>query len=603
MVVYSHGPRFNTDGSVTFRVWAPHARNVTLLVGDETYDASPDEHGGAPHGWFSADAAARPGDRYAFSLDGGPERPDPATRYQPDGVHSRSALVDPRAWTWTDADFHPPPLTSGAIYELHIPTFTPQGTFTAAATRLPALRELGITHIEVMPVNAYNGERGWGYDGVGWYAVQHSYGDPQALAAFVDACHQAGLAVILDVVYNHLGPSGNYLAEFGPYLTDRYTTPWGDAPNVDGPQSDPVRAFIVENALMWLADYHIDGLRLDAVHGIIDTSSVHLLAQLSAAVDDLSEGTGRQLQLIAESDRQDPQTVRPRAVGGLGLDAQWLDDLHHGLHVALTGESDGYYVDYQGLREVASVYARGMAYDGRWSTHRQRTVGQTVPPDVSSRRFVTCIQNHDQVGNRAEGERLSTLVTPGRLRVGIALLCLSPTTPMLFMGDEFGATTPFLFFTDHSEPELDRAVREGRRSEFASFTAFGGHVPDPQDPATMDASCLDWSEADSDEGTARWRLWRDLLAMRRSEPALTSGDRSRTHVQRVNEDSLIVRRLGPPDLLIVANLATDEVVTPTQIRSLRWSSDASGYGGADRPAAIDAGHIDVPPETVMVFTC
>ena len=612
MIAYSHGPTFRADGSVLFRVWAPSSERVTLLLGSERFETTrgADDVGARVggrdefRGWFEVRTAARAGDRYAFSLDGGPERPDPATRHQPDGVHDRSALVDPAAWGWTDEDFRAVPLTAGVVYELHIPTFTPEGTFAAATRELPALRDLGVTHVEVMPVNAYNGERGWGYDGVAWYAVQESYGGPAEFARFVNAAHEAGLAVVLDVVYNHLGPSGNYLAEFGPYLTDRYTTPWGDAPNVDGPQSDAVRTYILDNALMWLSDYHVDGLRLDAVHGIVDTSSVHILAQLSEAVSGLSEQVGRPLQLVAETDRQDPQTVRPRAAGGLGLDAQWLDDLHHGLHVALTGENDGYYVDYTGLPDVAAVYERGMAFDGRWSRHRERTVGTPVPADVSSRRFVTCIQNHDQVGNRARGERITALVGPDRLRAGIALLCLSPTTPMLFMGDEFGATTPFLFFSGHPEPELDRAVREGRRAEFAAFSGFTGEVPDPQNPETMAASRLDRDAAATEAGQARWRLWRDLLALRRSEPALATGDRSRTSVLDVTTERLVVRRDGPPDLYIVANLADEPLraTIDTQDATVRWSSDAVAYGGRDRQVVVDGTHVVVPSETVALVS-
>ena len=603
MVELAHGPDVHADGTVTFRLWSPHAERASLVL-DDAHEMSATDRG-----WFIARVPAAAGDRYAFRLDGGPERPDPASRHQPDGVHGRSAVVDPGDWTWTDDGFRAPPLTSGVVYELHMPTFTSEGTFAAAGDRLPGLRELGVTHVEVMPVNAYNGDRGWGYDGVDWYAVQESYGGPEAFAAFVDACHAAGLAVVLDVVYNHLGPSGNYLAEFGPYLTDRYTTPWGDAPNVDGPDSDPVRAFIIDNALMWLTDYHVDGLRLDAVHGIVDTSSVHLLTELGAAVDERADRLGRDLQLVAESDRQDPRTVMARSAGGLGLDAQWLDDLHHSIHTALTGESDGYYVDYRGLADVAAVYARGFAYDGRWSQFRRRTVGASVPDTVSSRRFVTCVQNHDQVGNRARGERLSSLVEPARLRAGIALLCLSPTTPMLFMGDEFGATTPFLFFSGHPEPELDQAVREGRRAEFASFADFGGEVPDPQDPATMEASRLDWSEAETTAGRQRRRLWTDLLRLRRTAPALANGDRRKVRIDRADPEHLALVRTGPPDLLIVANLGDQAWHHDTATAGLQlfWSSEREHYGGSGEasggPAvAVTQDGISIAADCVAVFS-
>jgi maltooligosyltrehalose trehalohydrolase len=599
----AHGPLSHPDGTVTFRVWSPRAEQVSLVLADDAHEMSPMDRG-----WFVVRTPAAPDDRYAFRLDGGPERPDPASRRQPDGVHGRSALVDPGAWCWTDEDFRPPPLTSGAVYELHVPTFTPEGTFAAAAEHLAALRDLGITHVEVMPVNAYNGDRGWGYDGVAWYAVHEAYGGPEAFTGFVDACHGAGLAVVLDVVYNHLGPSGNYLGEFGPYLTDSYATPWGEAPNVDGPDSDPVRAFIIDNALMWLTDYHVDGLRLDAVHGIVDTSSVHLLAELTAAAGGESDRFGRELQLVAESDRQDPATVMPRTAGGLGLQAQWLDDLHHSIHTALTGESDGYYIDYNGLADVAAVYTRGFAFDGRWSEYRHRTVGAPVPDGVSSRRFVTCVQNHDQIGNRAQGERLTSLVSPARLRAGIALLCLSPTTPMLFMGDEFGATTPFLFFSGHPEPELDKAVREGRRAEFASFSSFDGEVPDPQDPATMEASRLDWSESERPEGRERRRLWTDLLELRRTAPALASGDRRKVHLEHADPEHLALVRAGPPDLLLAANLGdrTWDCTTAATGLELLWSSEDERYGGrgggSGEPAVTVAdGRVSIGAGCVALF--
>jgi maltooligosyltrehalose trehalohydrolase len=605
MVTTSHGPTVHADGTTTFRVWAPLARAVELAIDDRQIPldpVAPDDPDAPAHGWHRVRTTAAAGARYAYRLDGGPERPDPASRHQPDGVHERSAVVDTSTFSWTDHEFRPTPLPAAVIYELHIGTFTAEGTFAAAVGRLDDLRDLGITHVEVLPVNAFNGDRGWGYDGVGWYAVHEPYGGPTAFAEFVDACHQRGLSVLLDVVYNHQGPSGNYLGEFGPYLTERYATPWGQAPNVDGPGADHMRSYIVDNALMWLDDYHVDGLRLDAVHGIVDISSRHILAELSAATDALAERCGRDLALVAETDRQDPQTVRPRAVGGTGLAGQWVDDLHHAIHTALTGESEGYYVDYDGLTDVAAVYARGYAYDGRWSRFRRRTIGAPLPDDVSSRRLVTCVQNHDQVGNRARGDRLTTLVDPARLRVGIALLCCSPTTPMLFMGDEFGATTPFQFFSGHPEPELDAAVREGRRAEFESFADFAGEVPDPQDPATMAASRLDWSQAATPEGLARRRLWRDLLALR-GEPGLADGDRSTVEVVDAGPQHLVVIRHGGPGWVVAANLTADDLTVdvPGGVGVPRWSSDDHAYGGQGRTVTVHDGSAHVPPATLVLF--
>ncbi|MBA2529989.1 MAG: malto-oligosyltrehalose trehalohydrolase, partial [Euzebyales bacterium] len=526
---------------------------------------------------------------YAFRLNGGPQRPDPASRWQPDGVHGRSRVLDPACLPDTTAcGWRAPPLSSAAIYELHVGTFTPEGSLDAAAEHLPELADLGITHVEIMPVNSFNGRFGWGYDGVCWYAVHQPYGGPEAFARFVRACHGHGLAVIVDAVYNHLGPSGNYLPEFGPYLTDRYATPWGEGLNLDGEDSDPVRGFIIGSALGWLDDFGADALRLDAVHGLIDTSAQHLLAELSAAVDALARRSGRPLQLIAESDRCDPLTVSARDVGGAGMDAQWADDLHHAIHTAVTGERDGYYVDYAGLPDVARAYRRGFLYDGRYSVYRRRTVGAPLG-DTPGWRLVTCLQNHDQIGNRAFGERLTTLVGPELARIAAVLLCASPTTPMLFMGEEYGETNPFQFFASHPEPELAEAVRRGRREEFADFAAFtGGTVPDPGDPATRTRSTLDRSRADSVDGQA-WRgLWRQLLALRRSQPALSNGRRDLVDVLTVDDGMLALLRRDPdgPAVLVVANLWGEQ--RHLELPDCRWRRllDTGACGPEGRRALV-----------------
>jgi maltooligosyltrehalose trehalohydrolase len=580
----THGPAFHGDGTVTFRLWAPHAKAAVLAL-----DGREVELTALTHGWFEARTEATHGQRYGFRLDGGPVRPDPAARWLPDGVHEQSALVDPALLrdARPTTSFRAAPMSAAAIYELHVGTFTPEGTFDAAVGRLADVANVGITHVEVMPVNAFNGTHGWGYDGVAWYAVHQPYGGPEAFARFVEACHRHGLAVILDVVYNHLGPSGNYLGEFGPYLTDRYRTPWGEGLNLEGEDSDGVRSFIVGNAVQWLRDYGVDGLRLDAVHGLVDGSAVHILAELRDAVDRLAVAEGRPLQLVAESDRCDPQTVRGREVGGLGMDAQWADDLHHAIHTALTGESDGYYVDYAGLPDVAEAYRRGFLYDGRYSVFRRRTVGAPLG-DVPGHRLVAHIQNHDQVGNRAAGDRLTTLVTPELVEVAAVLLCASPLTPMLFMGDEYGETAPFQYFTSHPEPELADAVRSGRREEFATFAAFtGSQVPDPQADATFTGSRLRWEQSDTAAGRQRRALWQRLLQLRREQPALGNGRRDLVEVLTVDPSLLAVVRRDPdaPAVLVTANLSDQEWTL--ELPDARWTLllDTAATRGGAQPAA------------------
>jgi maltooligosyltrehalose trehalohydrolase len=559
----------------------------------------------AGDGWFTLTAGASHADDYGYRLDSGKVLPDPASRWQPDGVHGLSRLVEPGRFTWSadERDWRAPPLSAAVMYELHVGTFTDEGAFDAAIDHLAGLRELGVTHVEVMPVNAFNGEHGWGYDGVAWWAVHHPYGGPEGFARFVDACHRAGLAVLLDVVYNHLGPSGNYLPDFGPYLTDHYETPWGEALNLDGPDSGPVRAFIVGNALTWLRDYHVDGLRLDAVHDLVDTSAVHIIAELSAAVDALEAELGRPLVLVAESDRCDPLMVVPRERGGLGMDAQWADDLHHAIHVALTGERDGYYMDYSGLADVPVIYRQGWLFDGRWSAYRRRTVGAPLPDDVPGHRLVTCVQNHDQVGNRAAGERLTTIVEPALLRVGIVLLCAAPHTPLLWTGEEYGETNPFCYFTSHPEPELAEAVVEGRREEFAAFSSFAGaDVPDPQDRSTLSRSKLDWSRADTPEGRARQALWTDLLHLRRTHPALHNGRRDLVEGLHADDRFLALVRHDPaaPPVLLVVNLGDEPPATPADPTG--WTvllhTGEPHYGGAGQQVALEA----VPPRSASLWS-
>ncbi|MGC0271589.1 malto-oligosyltrehalose trehalohydrolase [Pseudactinotalea sp. Z1739] len=533
--------------SVPARVWAPNAEQVEIdLPG--TGARAPMRPGG--EGWWASEPVLEAGTDYAFSLDGGPLRPDPRSPWQPQGVHAPSRWYDPADFDWTDREWAGKGVHGAVIYELHIGTFTPDGTLDAAIERLDHLVALGVDIVELMPVAAFPGERGWGYDGVGLYAVQHPYGGPAALARFVDAAHNAGLGVALDVVFNHLGPSGNYLGEFGPYFTDRHHTPWGAAVNLDGPDSAPVRAFIIECALRWLDDFHIDALRLDAVHELKDDSGEHLLAELSRAVADLSSRVGRPLGLIAESDLNDAAMVAPVTAGGRGMDAQWADDVHHAIHAYLTGERHGYYADFGDAATLAKALTRVFVHDGTYSSFRGRHWGAPVPPEVSGHAFVASLNTHDQVGNRGLGDRPSATLSPGRLAIGAALLLAGPYTPMLFMGEEWGATTPWLFFTDHAEEELAEAIRAGRQAEFGDhgWAQLYGRadltVPDPQDRRTFTASVLDWSEPAGTDHARLLAFYTDLVALRRDHPDLAGGDRTVTTVDFDDDAGWLTMRRG-----------------------------------------------------------
>jgi maltooligosyltrehalose trehalohydrolase len=448
-------------------------------------------------------------------------RPDPRSNFQPEGVLGPSQVVDHSSFAWSDSAWRGRPLAGLVIYELHTGTFTPHGTFASAIEKLPHLVDLGVTAVEIMPVAEFGGDRGWGYDGAALYAPHHAYGGPDGLKRLVDACHAAGLAVVLDAVYNHLGPAGNFLPEFGPYFTERYHTAWGAAFNYDGRGSDEVRRFVVDNALMWFRDYHLDGLRLDAVNTILDQSPVHILEQLAIEVCAASEALGRKTFLIAESDANDPRLVRPRDAGGYGLDGVWSDDWHHSLHTVLTGEGIGYYMDFGSLESLGKTLRQAWVYDGKPSEFRGRVRGRSAA-GVPSHSFVIAAQNHDQVGNRATGDRLAERLEEGELKAAAALLLTSQFTPMLFQGEEWAASTPFQFFTDFSDPQLGTAVREGRRREFEAFGWKPEAVPDPQSPATFEASKLRWDEADEPEHRSMLDWHRRLLALRRSLPVVES---------------------------------------------------------------------------------
>jgi len=494
----------------TFRVWAPGRARVDVVVDDRRLPMTRTERGW----WEVASGAAHAGTRYGISLDGGETRPDPRSASQPDGVLGASEVVDHGAHEWKDAGWSGLALAGSVLYELHVGTFSPAGTFDGVIERLPHLVELGVDAIELMPVAEFSGDRGWGYDGVDLFATHHAYGGPAGLKRLVDACHAHGLGAVLDVVYNHLGPVGNFLSEFGPYFSDRYTTAWGTPFNFDGPGSDEVRRFIVDNALMWIRDYHFDGLRLDAVHTIVDHSPLNILEQLALEVDELGADLHRETFLIAESDANDPRLVRSRDVGGHGLDGVWSDDWHHALHGVLTGERAGYYQDFGSLETLGKALRQAWVYDGVWSARRQRTRGRKAT-GVASHSFVIAVQNHDQVGNRATGDRLGALVDEGRLKIAATLLLLAPFTPMLFQGEEWAASSPFLYFTNHSDQEVGNAVREGRRREFAAFGWDPHEIPDPQDAKTFERSSLNWNELEEPFHRRMLDWYRAMIGLRK----------------------------------------------------------------------------------------
>jgi maltooligosyltrehalose trehalohydrolase len=591
------------DGSVRWRVWAPKARQVDLVLLDGDHRRV-QPLGPEAEGYFTAlEPDVRDGQRYAYRLDGGPERPDPASRWQPDGVHAPSAVVRTDRFSWSDQGWKGVRLSDLVFYELHVGTFTPEGTFEAIVPRLHGLRRLGITAVEFMPVAQFPGTRNWGYDGVHPYAVQNSYGGPQGLQRLVDACHAAGLAVFLDVVYNHLGPEGNYLAEFGPYFTDRYRTFWGPALNYDDAGCDAVRDFVVDNARMWLEEFHIDGLRLDAVHAMFDFSPVHILREIKEAADDVGRRAGRSIQVIAESDLNDVRLLLPPERGGLGLDAQWSDDFHHTVHAYLTREQQGYYQDFGQAQYFAKVFQDTFVYAGKYSKSRRRRHGAPVG-DLSGDRFVVSIQNHDQIGNRALGERLDVLLTPPARRLAASLLLVSPHLPLLFMGEEYGEERPFLFFCSFGDPRLQQAVREGRRREFEAFD-WKREVPDPQSEQTFAASRLTWSWPEGSRQAGMRHLYADLLAARRAWPALADFTHRTVRLLSRGDTATVLEMIrGAPGeeagttAQVYCNLTDERQLLPPgagDSAKLLFTSEARRYGGPRQ----DAG----PGRELLPFEC
>jgi maltooligosyltrehalose trehalohydrolase len=586
-----HGFRARTEMVVMRYVWAPQQRELKVVVENLTTPLSIDHDGW----WCGPRDLVRPGEDYRFEVQG-QQFPDPRSGWQPAGVRGPSRRIDHGTFRWTDRFWQSKPLASAVIYELHMGTFTPAGTFEGAIERLEHLVDLGITHVEVMPVAEYVGNYGWGYDGVFPFAPHHAYGGPDGFKRFVNACHTRGLGVILDVVYNHLGPVGNVLPIFGPYFNESVVTPWGAALNFDGPDSDEVRRYFCDNARMWLEDYHVDGLRLDAVHTMPDRSAVHVLEQLAAEVDELEARLGRHLFLTAESDSNDPRVVRSSELGGFGIDAQWSDDIHHAVHGVLSGETVGYYRDFGSLEDLATAMKRPYVYAGRPSRHRRRRHGRP-PENLPARKFIAFLQNHDQLGNRARGDRIGALAGVERMKIGAALVLLSPYVPLLFQGEEWNASTPFRYFVDfQDEPELAQAVAEGRRREFSAFGWKSEQVPDPTEADAFFASQLNWGEIDRPEFADVLEWYRRLIRLRKeiADFAVDRPDLVRTEFDEQRR-CLVIERGGAT---IACNFAREPTILPVPaarrgrllIASRTWE-----------PADEKRDGVELPAETVVVW--
>ena len=570
-----------------FAVWAPRPALVGLDVEGALHTMTRSDDG-----WWRTTVDTAPDARYGYLLDDDPRvLPDPRSPRQPEGVHARSQLWDAASVAWTDQDWAGRSVEGAVIYELHTGTFTADGTFDAAIEKLDYLVDLGVDFVEVMPVNAFAGTHGWGYDGVLWYAVHEPYGGPDGLARFVDACHRRGLAVLIDAVFNHLGPSGNYLPRFGPYLSSG-SNPWGEGINISDPESDEVRAFIIDCALRWMRDFHADGLRLDAVHALVDTTAIHILEELARETQSLAAELGRPLSLIAESDKNDPRLITPLEQGGYGMTAQWDDDIHHAIHAAVSGERQGYYGDFGSLQTLAQTLKNGYFHAGTYSSFRHRRHGRELDTaTIPATRLLAYTLTHDQVGNRAIGDRPSQNLSTGQLAVKAALALGSPYTAMLFMGEEWGSSSPFQFFSSHPEPELARATAEGRKREFAEHGWDADEIPDPQDPETFLRSKLKWDEIDEgDHGRLR-RVYRGLLALRHTDPDMADPWLDDMSVDFDEDQRWIVMHRG--SLAIACNLNVDDVVVPVSGEVvLAWgdpSVDGEGTRLAGHSFAITRG--------------
>jgi maltooligosyltrehalose trehalohydrolase len=565
-----------------FVVWAPRAKTVEVIVTSDNARVVPLQRDSFGY-HLGKLAGLKSGARYLFRLDDRRELPDPASRFQPEGVHKPSQLVDLAEFCWEDDVWAVPDLEKTIFYELHVGTFTPQGTFDAAIPYLDGLKRLGVTTIELMPLAQFPGARNWGYDGTYMYAVQNSYGGPAGLQRFVNAAHKIGLAVALDVVYNHLGPEGNYLGEFGPYFTDHYRTPWGQAVNFDRAESDHVRRFFIENAIFWLSQYRIDALRLDAIHGMFDGSAHHFLAELHEGVRRMANLTNRKVHVIAESDLNDAGILQEENRGGCALEAQWSDDFHHSIHTLLTGESQGYYADFGTMDHLATTLKDGWFYSGQYSKFRRRRHGNS-PCGLAGSRFVVFSQNHDQVGNRAFGERLSKLANLGELKLAAGLVLLSPFVPLLFMGEEYGEIAPFQYFTSHGDPDLAEAVRKGRSQEFSEF-GWQGNIPDPQNDATFQNSKLKHSLKDTEPHRTLLNFYQELIRLRGTLELGSNWEKEVTHTERPAVVTLMRRKPGSKALAILFHFGREAQSASLSVPAGRWTlalnSAAPRWLGAD----------------------
>lgn len=594
------GAEYLGDNSCKFTVWAPFADEVEVVFESKRGpDALKREEAGY---WTKEVQDVGPDDLYKFRLNKDKERPDPASRSQPMGVHSWSRIVDPSTHTWKDDAWKGLPISQMIIYEVHVGTFTEEGTFEAVLEKLDHLIELGVNTIEIMPISQFPGNRNWGYDGVYPYAAQNSYGGAEGLKKMVDVCHQKGVAVLLDVVYNHMGPEGNYLAEFGPYFTEKYETPWGKAINFDDEYSDEVRHFFLQNALMWMEEFHLDGLRLDAVHEIIDRGARHFLKELSQKTDELEQKTGRDYVLIAESDLNDTKMVNSYQKGGFALEGQWVDDFHHSLHTLITKEKEGYYADFGSLDHLAKSFKQAFVYDGIYSEFRKKTVGNS-PKGLAPSNFVICIQNHDQVGNRPLGDRLSKIVSPEGQKLAVGIFLMAPFVPMLFMGEEFAEDRPFQYFVSHGDPDLVKAVQEGRKREFKYFLEHSGAFPDPQSEDTFNNSKLNWNFRENTTKSAIFNYYKKLLQLKKR--GAFKAFRKEDTIIHTNEESQVMT-ISAEKIFAVSNFSSEtlEIKLPdskTEWKLLIASADRQWNGSKEFDKNYKGGtSLELPASSLII---
>ena len=595
--------------AVYFRVWAPRAKTVCVRLSSHTHGGEVPLHRDKK-GYFEGEAGSvSAGEQYFYVLDDEIVRPDPASRYQPEGVHGPSRIVDPRGFSWADEDWKGIPLKEFIMYELHVGTFTREGTFEAIVEHLNYLTDLGVTAVEMMPVAQFPGSRNWGYDGVYPFAPQNTYGGPEGLKRLINACHRKGLAVVLDVVYNHLGPEGNYLSSFGPYFTDRYKTPWGEAINFDGPYSDQVRHYFISNALYWITEYHVDALRIDAIHGIFDFGARHFLEELAHAVHSLAVALRHPIYVIAESDLNDVRVINPTAIGGYGLDGQWNDDFQHALHALITGETNGYYQDFGGLAHVAKAMSEGFVYSGQYSSYRKRRHGNSSK-ERPAHQFVIFFQNHDQAGNRPD--RVSRILSLEQMKLAASVVLLSPCIPLLFMGEEYAEKAPFYYFVSHSDQTLVEAVRNGRREDFGKF-GWASEVPDPQAESTFLTSKIDLCGYRSDEQVHLSDFYRALLHMRKETPVLADPVGEQMEIRDYEDKRvLFVRRwFSGENLSCLYNFNVETIRVTVTLPEGKWvkavDSSSGKWGGPGElaPLRIVSGgiedQINLNPYSVVLY--